>query len=350
MKLAKKLLEYTKAGLSIIPIDTGSKRPAWQLLPQVEDLITHEIKHSWSPYQEKIASREEILRWVEDTESFALVCGRVSGNLEIIDFDNKDFFDEWKVKARNVIYDYGCVVQQTGSGIQVIYRRESEPHGNQKLAWFPDEKAAQGRSVAIETRGEGGYALVAPSLHPSGKRYKILYGDLTDLYPIPDLIADAFLHESEKLCKALLSMNDQNNLIRNYNQFQRMRKEALGGRSDSVIDRFNKTYTITDMLEATGHTRSQGGRWSRPGKPDSGGVWVTGDLSYHHSSNDPLNDGHAHDAFDLYRVHMHNGDYTEAVKAAADQMGLNDKKGETKTEALITHIAQNPGYGNRYRH
>lgn len=38
-----------------------------------------------------------------------------------------------------------------------------------------------GRRIATETRGEGGYILVEPSIHPNGAVYSIISGSLTDI-------------------------------------------------------------------------------------------------------------------------------------------------------------------------
>ena len=43
---------------------------------------------------------------------------------------------------------------------------------------------------------------------------------------------------------------------------------------------------------------------------------------YSHHANDPLNDGHCHDAFDVFRILEHGGDIKAAVKAAAEILGI----------------------------
>jgi len=80
----EKALEYQKAGLSIIPA-TKNKQPP--------------LKH-WKPYQEKPASPEQLAKWFPRHQYIAIICGKVSGNIELIDFDFDEsrpgIFNEWR--------------------------------------------------------------------------------------------------------------------------------------------------------------------------------------------------------------------------------------------------------------
>jgi hypothetical protein len=151
----------TNAGVSIIPIDHNTKRPTV----------------NWKQYQAMIADEATVRRWfASDIRSFAVVCGKVSGGLLVLDFDAAGFFERWVEAVGDIAQ--GLPVQRTGGGGYQVFVRCSEPGGNAKLAWKVDEAERTGRTVAIETRGEGGYAVIAPSLHPSGSHYEWL-GDRT---------------------------------------------------------------------------------------------------------------------------------------------------------------------------
>lgn len=82
-------LACIKAGVSIIPIDHTTKRPATRLLPKDED-----GKATWKPFQSAIADEATVRRWFKaGIQSFAVVGGKVSGGLLILDFDADGFCD-----------------------------------------------------------------------------------------------------------------------------------------------------------------------------------------------------------------------------------------------------------------
>ena len=57
---------------------------------------------TWKPYQTRLPASSEIETWFTDTISaMCLVCGAVSGNLEMIDFDlGGEAFDTWRDAVR----------------------------------------------------------------------------------------------------------------------------------------------------------------------------------------------------------------------------------------------------------
>lgn len=91
------------------------------------------------------------------------------------------------------------------------------------------------------------------------------------------------------------------------------------------IEHFNETYGICEVLQWYGYTPSHDtDRWNRPGATTKG-VSIKGGRSYHHSTEDPLwsQDEHARDPFDVFCMLDHNGDIKQAVKAAAEKLGLS---------------------------
>jgi len=94
----------------------------------------------------------------------------------------------------------------------------------------------------------------------------------------------------------------------------------------SVIDAFNDATTRDAILSRNGYEQ-KGERWLAPNSETGvpGVVPLDGDKVYSHHGADPLADGHAHDAFDLFRLLEHGGDLRNAVKAAADQLGLSNR-------------------------
>ncbi|GGA05765.1 DUF3987 domain-containing protein [Dyella caseinilytica] len=99
------------------------------------------------------------------------------------------------------------------------------------------------------------------------------------------------------------------------------------GDHDDVIGQFNQAHDVIAILENNGYVR-KGKRWLSPTSSSKlAGVGVFDDRThcYSHHASDPLNDGHAHDAFGVFCILSHNGDFTAAVKDAAELLGLREK-------------------------
>lgn len=311
-------LATIRAGVSIIPIDHQTKRPAANLLPRND-----EGKATWKPHQERIAREAEVHRWcMSGIRAFAVVCGKVSGGLLVLDFDAPGFYEQWTAAVGPLAN--GLPVQQTGGGGYQVLLRCPDPGGNDKLAWSPDDTEPTGRTVAIETRAEGGYAVVAPSLHPSGNRYKWLAGDAANVPTVAQEHADKLLMAARLLDAAPITRQEQE-------RFEAQAREAHQKRQSngqaSVIDAFNQAYAIEHLLDRNGYAKGPKGRYIRPGGK-SASISVKDGRSCHWSSDDPMNDGRGkggcgcHDAFDVYAHYEHGGDVGKAVKAAADLLGM----------------------------
>ena len=177
----EKAKAYLMAGLSVLPANKAQKRPC---LPQ------------WNEFQTRLPTEEEVRRWfAEPREAQCLVCGKVSGNLEVIDFDNHgELYSKWK-DAIPVDLLARLVIEQTQSGgYHVAYRCQDEVCGNIRLA----QGERNGKMMTlVETRGEGGLILCAP-----GDGYSLVQGDYTAL---PVLTKE----ERETLLNAAWKMNEK---------------------------------------------------------------------------------------------------------------------------------------------
>jgi hypothetical protein len=174
------------AGLCVLPPkENGSKAP---------DL------DSWTRYQTTPASRADIETWYDGDQrsGLGLVTGAVSGNLEALDFDcltTYRAFVELAIAAGlgELIerIEAGSLEETPGGGRHWFYRCDVIA-GNTKLARRlkrPEEMRDEHDTIAplIETRGEGGYVVVAPSngrVHPSGKPYRSLRGGVETIATI----------------------------------------------------------------------------------------------------------------------------------------------------------------------
>ena len=108
---------YWKSGLSILPINSKTKRPAGYLLPQARNEQgqplyyrkeldgtfsvttdrTGSPKGTWEPFTERLPTEQEIDRWIAaKVESIAVIGGAISGGVEILDFDVPGFYEAWQ--------------------------------------------------------------------------------------------------------------------------------------------------------------------------------------------------------------------------------------------------------------
>jgi hypothetical protein len=183
-KVGRTALEYLGTGYSLLPIArTGSKQPAADLLPRVPDPERSDrLVPSWKPFQQAPPGPEDVARWYagENPPGIALICGGVSGGLELLDFDHDlaqgldglAAFAAWLALVREHRPDVlgrVAVVRTPRDGRHVwTLCRDIDTPGNQVLA-----RAANGKAL-IATRGEGGYGL-APgcpgACHPTGGEY-----------------------------------------------------------------------------------------------------------------------------------------------------------------------------------
>jgi putative DNA primase/helicase len=167
------------AGLSIIPIKAdGTKAP----------------KVAWKRLQCERAPESTILRWFEQgATGLGVITGAVSGNLEMFDFDDHAVYEEFlqrgEASGLKHLLDRirNSYEEDTPSGGVHWFYKADQIAGNQALASRPRLSAEQRNArdkwkTLIETRGEGGYGIIAPSygqVHETGRPYVLRTGDLT---------------------------------------------------------------------------------------------------------------------------------------------------------------------------
>lgn len=297
-------LEYVKSTLSAVPIKAdGSKSPVG----------------AWKKYQEHLPSPYDIKQNFKGTVGIAILGGKVSGNLEIIDFDHPDYIEPWvKVVEENAVGLTAKLTRiKTPRGGAHFYYRCPEIEGNQKLAQEPTVDSTTGKpgaKVLIETRGEGGYVL-APgcpaACHPTGKIYEYVSGPkLTEIVTITP-------EERKVLLDCARSFNRIPKQVKVYAPGGR--KSGKGGLRPG--DDFNMRATWEEVLVPHGWkpVKKQGEavHWCRPGKEGSTSATTghCGDNFYVFSSNaHPFEPDTAYSKFSAYTVLAHNGDFEAAAK------------------------------------
>ena len=98
---------------------------------------------------------------------------------------------------------------------------------------------------------------------------------------------------------------------------------------ENIIEAFNRAHPIGHLLEDHGYDNKGLTRWLAPCSasgmagvhllPDAG---LGKEMIYSFHSNDPLADGHAHDAFDVHKILNHDGDFKAALTEASKVLGL----------------------------
>ena len=258
---------------------------------------------------------QELDDWyrTDQNPGIGVVCGAVSGNLECLDFDRHSAYDEFIERARETglseLVDRieAGYLERTPKGRHWLWRC-SEISGNTKLANNEDQE------VLIETRGEGGYVIVAPSsgsIHPSGEPYELLSGSIKTI--------------------AAITPEERGLLLDLARSFDYVARRADLRPSESDFrpgDHFNAEATWSELLVPEGwqeiYTRNGITYWRRPGKTIgiSASSGLGEDLFYVFTTSTIFDGNAAYSKFGAYALLRHQGDYSAAAAALrADGFG-----------------------------
>ena len=294
-------LNYLAAGLSVLPARKKEKCPAFK----------------WKEYQERIPTECEVMTWFANNhDAICIVCGKVSGNLEVIDFDNHgELFPKWKDAIPTNLFGKLVVEQTPSGGYHVAYKCENEVSTNLKLVQGKrDDKLV----TLIETRGTGGLVLCSPT-----DGYELVQGAYEAL---PCLTKE----EQEKLLYAAWNLRlEEKNLPE---PSQEMMPGIAMYQPDCTAfearpgDDYNRRGDIRSLLVARGwkslgKTPDGNEHWRRPGKEeDATSATLKDGVFYVFSSNAmPFEANHGYSQFAVYALLEHNGDFTEAAASLLEQ-------------------------------
>ncbi len=290
-------------GMSIVPVkEDGTKAP---------DV-------NWLPYQNKRPSLKMLKTWFEDKERHGLylICGAVSGNLEMLEWETAADYSGFHVACEragigellNRVLD-GYFEKAPGGGNHTLYRCD-EIAGNTKLANSADNK------TMIETRGEGGGVVIAPShgsVHQSGKAYELISGGLEFVLTITP-------EERTMLHDIARSLDERVLVERTVRHNPKQPEGERPGDLDAAA------HTWAEVLEPAGwrwvYEHGEEDFWRRPGK--NIGVSATTnyqgtDLLKVFSSSTGFSTETTYSKFAVYALLMHGGDFA----AAARQLGYD---------------------------
>ena len=292
-------LSYLASGLSILPARLRRKCPA---VP------------SWKPYQSRLPSPAEVAAWFANShDAMCVVTGAISGNMEAMDFDaGGALFDSWVeivTKQAPGLLERLVIERSPSGGFHVLYRCLQAICGNLKLA---QQLGPNGRpQTLIETRGEGGLFLCAPT-----PGYQLIQGSLKDL---PVLTAA----ERDILLSAAWSLNEYvPEVVDGPRNGQSPAHVASGPATPSTArpgDDFNAEGDVRAILEAHGWTLAKAGEneyWRRPGKTAGWSATLKDRVLYVFSSNaTPFEPNKGYSPFAVYAWLEHGGDFTAAAAA-----------------------------------
>jgi hypothetical protein len=276
--------------------------------------------------------------WQTSTEEFelngygiGLVCGRLSGQVEAIDFDLKydlsgTLMSRWKalVMESDKALLKKLVIQKTVSdGFHIVYRCE-KIEGNKKLAQREanDEERVKGEKikVLIETRGEGGYIAIAPT-----PGYKLLQGDFENIPLITE-------NERELLINCSAQLNEY---FQEYKPVQRDFKPQAGL---SPFEDYNNRSDVVGLLQRHSWTvvKQKGSKvlLKRPGQTSaahSGNYDEQRNWFSVFSSSTEFEPQKSYLPYAVYAILECKGDYAEASRQLYE-LGYGDRKQERVSE------------------
>ena len=310
MSLINAALAAHAAGIVALPVKTdGTKAPALS---------------SWKQYQACMPSLDQLAAWFApgSTDGIGILTGSGSGGLEMLELEGRAVASGAWQRLCDLAEDNGAAEllqrvshgyhEDTPSGGMHLVYRVSTPRRNTKLARTVDGQ------VLAETRGEGGFVVIAPSAgrsHPSGRPWQLASGGLGSIVTIED--------EERDLLWALASMLDE--------QPEPEAQQPVPGLLASVPGRrpgddFSERTSWEDILIPHGwriaRVMGKGLAWRRPGKAD--GISATSNQSgdgvdrlYVFTTSTAFESERPYTKFAAYALLDHGGDYQAAARALA---------------------------------
>lgn len=156
--LAEAAHDYVERGLAIIPLGVGKKEP-----------VTKSGLNDWTDNPGQIdvwwGQGEHAGKRGNPSYNIGMACGQVSGGIIAIDLDchsdeanGLHFLHDWEVEHGKLPETW---TQITGSGGKQLFYRAGQ-----------DIRNSANGEIGVDVRGNGGYVVLPPSLHPCGDCYE----------------------------------------------------------------------------------------------------------------------------------------------------------------------------------
>ena len=217
-------LYYRKIGLNPIPLMPKDKRPLM----------------AWERFQTNLITEDEIREiWSNNPDAnIGIVTGQVSG-IVVVDIDGPDGVQNYK--AMNKGKEIVTPSVRTGKGHHYYFK-----HPKNILI---KNKARIAKEIDI--RGDGGYVVAPPSIHPSGRPYE--WDAVTknaEFAEIPKWLYEILEEKvSKKNGSSLIEEGSRNNRLASISG--RLRNIGLGPNEVQVmLQAYNKQFTTNPLPEA----------------------------------------------------------------------------------------------------
>lgn len=332
-------LQYHAAGLHVLPVKED-KTPDMSSLKRYKYSKTESDAFSWKRYQYSQNESDVRSLFAKPVYGIAILTG-ISG-LEVVDVDVKyDLTGQLEQDLRKANEEVNepeghfenLTVQRTRSGGLHLMYRCANPDGNKKLAQrlpvTPDEEGT--KPVLIETRGVGGYVVVAPT-----PGYSVVIGSLTNIPLIKQSTRDNLIRVCQAFNQVVMPVN-----VKTYSS------SSLEDEISPWQD-YNSRNSPIDVLKRYGWTVvfTQGERifLKRPGNTNAktSGNYHTGKRVFvAHTTSTPLPAGVGLNAFAIYAYLQHGGDFRAAANAlSAEGYGSRRLNLQNKPKVLTPEEAK----------
>lgn len=236
--LAEAAHDYVERGLAIIPLGVGKKEP-----------VTKSGLNDWTDNPGQIdvwwGQGEHAGKRGNPSYNIGMTCGQVSGGIIAIDLDchsdeanGLHFLHDWEVEHGKLPETW---TQITGSGGKQLFYRAGQ-----------DIRNSANGEIGVDVRGNGGYVVLPPSLHPCGDCYEwSISPDDMDVADADDKVYD-FIHAVSKTKKRGDGWNAEKTGIPS--EIKENRNETLFSLGRSFLSRgtgHDEVATLIRSLNAT---------------------------------------------------------------------------------------------------
>ena len=238
-------------------------------------------------------------------EGIGIICGQASGGLECLDFDNH-FGDAKQIltsyleipEVADIYKKHRLPIESTQRGGYHLLFRCQKNEGNRKLAQRLN--ADKRPEATIETRGEGGYFVAAPT-----PGYTVIRNDITKIATISEV-------ERAILIDNAVSLNEFYPVVRT----EQENKDRPGDMYNDDPDSERQSALI---LKDAGWTEVSPGRWRRPGKKEGISATlgkVARGVFYVFSSNGwPFESQKGYSPFQVLALVKYEGNFSQAAES-----------------------------------